>query len=49
MVPNVPLFGGMQKLRQMGQLGLGATIFKSYLESYEFARDLTPFIKVRSK
>ncbi len=48
-VPNVPLFGAMKKMKEMGQLGFQVSMMKTVLEGYDFAVDSKPFIKVSVK
>ncbi len=43
-VPNIPLFGAMLKMKEMGQGGFALSMFQTILESYDFATDTTPFL-----
>ncbi|XP_059085878.1 scavenger receptor class B member 1-like [Tigriopus californicus] len=46
-VPNIPLFGAMHKLKDEYQIG--KNVFKEILNSYDFAQDRTPFLKLTVK
>jgi len=48
-VPNIPLFGGMVKMKREGQPQMAKNIFVNLMESYDFANDTKPFVTVTVK
>ena len=47
MVPNLPLFGAMAKMKN--EASFAKSIFKTLVDSYDFAKDKEPFLKMTVK